>query len=54
MAPEKEKRFEEVAEKAAEKAEQIECSLAEYRDGLRVIVAALTHRLDQVNEELGG
>ena len=48
-----EETFEALAQEAIGKAEEVDCPLAQYRDGLKVMLEALRSRLEQVNEELG-
>ena len=44
--------FERIAQEAIQEAEQVKCSLSDFRDGLKTMVEALRLRLEQVNDEL--
>lgn len=48
-----EEKFEEIAQRAIEEAESVECSLPEFRDGLKAMISELRHRLELVNSEIG-
>lgn len=46
--------FAEIAEDAIARAEAVDCSLVEYRDGLKTMLAAIRLRYEQVSGEVGG
>lgn len=48
-----ENRFEEIASEAIRQAEAVDCSLPEFRDGLKAVIEALQERYDQVCAEIG-
>lgn len=48
-----EEKFEEIANEAIESAESVECTLPEFRDGLKRVIALLTRRFEQVRSECG-
>lgn len=47
-----EEQFEDLAQETIERAEQIPCSLREFSNGIRVMLAQFRHRLEQVEDEL--
>ncbi len=47
-----EETFERLAEEAIEKASGVECSLSEFRDGLKTMIEALQMRVRQVGDEI--
>ena len=52
MFAELEEAFGNIAYRAIEKAEQVDCTLDEFRTGLMIMEATIKERINQVKEEL--